>query len=90
MKSGSQQWGIGPAIRLPIFEGGKLRANLRGKSADLDAAIKLAYREAFTRFPTAEESADAKAILAEAPTPTEGMSDLRWILFNSHEFRFVP
>ncbi|MGO4389811.1 efflux transporter outer membrane subunit [Variovorax sp. M-6] len=39
LKSDSQQWGVGPAIRLPIFEGGRLRANLRGKSADLDAAI---------------------------------------------------
>ena len=38
--SGSQQWGVGPAIRLPIFEGGKLRASLRGKTADLDAAIE--------------------------------------------------
>jgi NodT family efflux transporter outer membrane factor (OMF) lipoprotein len=37
---GSEQWGMGPAIRLPIFEGGKLRANLRGKNADLDAAIE--------------------------------------------------
>lgn len=63
---------------------------LVGPKADLDAAIKLAYREAFTRAPTADEVADAKAILAEAPTPTEGMSDLRWILLNSHEFRFVP
>ncbi|VTU31530.1 efflux transporter outer membrane subunit [Variovorax sp. PBL-E5] len=40
MKSDSQQWGVGPAIRLPIFEAGKLRANLRGKAADLDAAIE--------------------------------------------------
>jgi len=40
MKSGSGQWGIGPAVRLPIFEGGRLRANLRGKAADLDAAIE--------------------------------------------------
>ncbi|MBU1440953.1 MAG: efflux transporter outer membrane subunit [Gammaproteobacteria bacterium] len=40
IKSGSQQWGVGPAIRLPIFEGGRLRANLRGKNADLDAAIE--------------------------------------------------
>lgn len=40
LKSGSQQWGVGPAIRLPIFEGGRLRANLRGKSADLDAAVQ--------------------------------------------------
>jgi len=40
LKGSSGQWGIGPAIRLPIFEGGKLRANLRGKAADQDAAIE--------------------------------------------------
>lgn len=39
VRSGSQQWGVGPAVRLPIFDGGRLRANLRGKAADLDAAI---------------------------------------------------
>jgi NodT family efflux transporter outer membrane factor (OMF) lipoprotein len=38
--SGSQQWGVGPALRLPIFDAGRLRANLRGKTADLDAAIE--------------------------------------------------
>ena len=31
---------MGPALRLPIFEGGRLRANLRGKTADLDAAVE--------------------------------------------------
>ena len=31
---------FGPAIRLPIFEAGRLRANLRGKTADLDAAVE--------------------------------------------------
>ncbi|RYG14882.1 MAG: efflux transporter outer membrane subunit [Burkholderiales bacterium] len=40
LDSGSQQWGVGPAIRLPIFEGGRLRANLRSKTADLDAAVE--------------------------------------------------
>lgn len=40
LKSGSDQWGVGPAIRLPIFEGGRLRANLRGKTADLDLAVE--------------------------------------------------
>lgn len=40
LKSGSQQWGVGPAIHLPIFEGGRLRANLRGKAADRDAAVE--------------------------------------------------
>jgi hypothetical protein len=63
---------------------------LAGKTVDLDAAVKLAYREIFTREPQADELADAKAIIAEAESPLEGMSDLRWILFNSHEFRFIP
>ena len=40
LESGSQQWGVGPALRLPIFDAGRLRANLRGKSADLDAAVE--------------------------------------------------
>ena len=40
LESRSQQWGVGPAIRLPIFEGGRLRANLKGKAVDLDAAIE--------------------------------------------------
>ena len=40
LKPGSLLWSFGPAIRLPIFEGGQLRANLRGKNADLDAAIE--------------------------------------------------
>jgi NodT family efflux transporter outer membrane factor (OMF) lipoprotein len=40
LQTGSEQWGVGPAIRLPLFDGGRLRANLRGKTADLDAAIE--------------------------------------------------
>jgi len=40
VQSSSSQWGVGPAIRLPLFEGGRLRANLKGKTADLDAAIE--------------------------------------------------
>jgi NodT family efflux transporter outer membrane factor (OMF) lipoprotein len=40
VKSDSQQYGIGPAITLPIFDAGRLRANLSAKTADLDAAIE--------------------------------------------------
>jgi NodT family efflux transporter outer membrane factor (OMF) lipoprotein len=40
LESGSQQWGVGPALRLPMFDGGRLRANLRNKTADLDAAVE--------------------------------------------------
>jgi NodT family efflux transporter outer membrane factor (OMF) lipoprotein len=39
VKSGSETYGIGPAVRLPIFEGGRLRANLSAKNAEVDAAI---------------------------------------------------
>lgn len=40
LQSDSQQWGVGPAIHLPIFDAGRLRANLRGKTADLDVAVE--------------------------------------------------
>jgi NodT family efflux transporter outer membrane factor (OMF) lipoprotein len=40
VETGSDQWGVGPAIRLPLFEGGRLRANLKAKTADLDASIE--------------------------------------------------
>ena len=39
VQSSSAQWGVGPAIRLPLFEGGRLRANLKGKTADLDLSL---------------------------------------------------
>lgn len=36
---GSRIYGVGPTIRLPIFEAGRLRAGLAGKAADYDAAV---------------------------------------------------
>jgi NodT family efflux transporter outer membrane factor (OMF) lipoprotein len=38
-KSGSDIGQVGPAVTLPIFEGGRLRANLRGAHADYDEAV---------------------------------------------------
>jgi hypothetical protein len=61
-----------------------------GPKADIDAAIKLVYREALTREPTAEELSDARVIVKEAAKPEDGLADLRWALFNSNEFRFIP
>ena len=59
----SREWGVGPAIRLPIFDSGRLRANLRGKTADFDAAVESynstvvdAVREA------ADQAASARSI----------------------------
>ncbi len=65
-------------------------ALINSPSSDVNAAIKLVYREALTREPTAAELADARTILKEAATPADGLADLRWALFNSNEFRFIP
>lgn len=40
LESGSHMSGIGPAINLPLFDGGRLRANLAGRYADSDIAIE--------------------------------------------------
>lgn len=67
-----------------------MHALLVGPKADLDAAIRLAYREALTREPTSDELDDARAIVREAKDALEGMADLRWALLNSNEFRYLP
>ncbi len=61
-----------------------------GPKMDLDKAIRLAYREALTREPSALELKEAQQIIKEAATPLEGMADLRWALLNCHEFRYLP
>ena len=61
---------------------------LTGKGRNLAKAVELAYLETLTRRPSAEEQAEALAVLGQAPL--EGMADLRWVLLNSHEFRYLP
>lgn len=39
LQFGSREFQVGPAINIPIFAGGALRANLKGKYADFDLAI---------------------------------------------------
>lgn len=76
------------ASRVGTFE--PIYKLLVGKKADIDAAIRLAYREILTREPEADELAEARLVLNDAENPREGMADLRWALFNCHEFRFLP
>lgn len=64
---------------------------LSGSQEGVDSAIKTVYLECLTREPTAEEFADAQAIVGKAGEEAlSGMSDLRWALMNCHEFRFLP
>jgi len=59
--SGSEIAGAGPAIHLPIFEGGRLNANLRGRNAETDLAIST-YNQAV--IDAVHDVADAVASIA--------------------------
>lgn len=63
---------------------------IAGKDQNQDEAVKLAYLEILTRRPTADEIGEAKEIIAAAASPIEGIADLRWVLLNCNEFRFLP
>jgi len=57
----SRTWQVGPAVHLPIFQGGSLRAALRSASAQTDAAID-SYNALVLQ--AAREVADASASIA--------------------------
>ncbi|MBV8502755.1 MAG: efflux transporter outer membrane subunit [Paucibacter sp.] len=39
LQSSSGQWNFGPALRVPLFDTGALRAQLKGRAAELDSAV---------------------------------------------------
>jgi NodT family efflux transporter outer membrane factor (OMF) lipoprotein len=64
--SGSDVGSVGPAVTLPIFEGGSLRAGLRGAEADRDAAVAsydAAVTEAFRQV--ADVVASSRALSSQ-------------------------
>ncbi len=73
--STSLTYGAGPAIHLPIFDGGRLRANLRYQEAGIDAAIA-AYNEALLRAvrEVADEVGSAQALKRQARTQSEALA----------------
>lgn len=67
-----------------------IHALLVGPKKNIDAAVRLAFREILTREPDADELKEWSASVSAAASPLEGMADLRWVLLNCHEFRFLP
>lgn len=65
-KDGSDIGQIGPAVTLPIFEGGRLRAGLRGAEADRDSAVA-AYDSTVTEAlrQVADAAASERALAAQ-------------------------
>ncbi len=60
LNAGSRELGIGPALHLPIFDAGRLRAQLRGRTAELDAAVE-SYNQ--TVIDAVHEAADQIGVL---------------------------
>ncbi|HMW24313.1 MAG TPA: efflux transporter outer membrane subunit [Burkholderiaceae bacterium] len=79
----SRTYGAGPALRLPIFEGGQLRAQLQGKAAERDAAIAQynqtvvdAVREAADALTSQASLQRQRAEQAQAQAGVEAAYDL--------------
>jgi NodT family efflux transporter outer membrane factor (OMF) lipoprotein len=66
LQSGSQQWGVSPALSLPLFDSGRLRANLGGKTAERDAAVE-SYNNTVINavHDVADQLASAQAVAAQ-------------------------
>jgi NodT family efflux transporter outer membrane factor (OMF) lipoprotein len=83
LESASRQYGAGAALSLPLFDSGRLRANLRGKSADLDAAIESyngavleAVRDAADQIASLRSLERQRAEQARAQAAAESAYDL--------------
>jgi NodT family efflux transporter outer membrane factor (OMF) lipoprotein len=82
-EASSGQVGFGPAVSLPVFDAGRLRANLHGKNADLDAAIESynaavidAVRDAADQIASVQSIARQQQQQAQATLAAEQAYDL--------------
>ena len=60
----SKSWSFGPALHLPIFEGGQLRAQLKGKGAERDAAIQAYNQQVIDAVREAADAATSAASIS--------------------------
>lgn len=80
-------YGAGPAMHLPLFQGGRLRANLEGATAETDVAIARynglvlqAVREAadaIAAMETAQDSADTQRAITASLSDTVRLDAIR-------------
>ena len=72
---GSRTIGVGPALRLPIFDGGRLRGNLGERNADYDAAVEQ-YNQTLVDAlrEVADQLAAFRSLQQQAPETRAGLS----------------
>lgn len=75
LQAGSETYGIGPALRLPVFDGGRLRANLGARRAEVDAAVA-GYDAALLRAlrEVADELGSLRALAAQQQAQAQASS----------------
>jgi NodT family efflux transporter outer membrane factor (OMF) lipoprotein len=73
-------FGIGPAVTLPIFEGGQLRANLKGKYAQYDADVA-SYNQTVNTALTdvAQQIASVHAVELQLASQTQALEQARHV-----------
>jgi NodT family efflux transporter outer membrane factor (OMF) lipoprotein len=83
LRADSRQLGFGPAIHLPIFDAGRLRANLRARNADLDLAVESynavvrdGVRDVVDQLGSLQSLARQQREQAQAQTAAESAYDL--------------
>lgn len=56
-------YGVGPALHLPVFDGGRLKANYRAKTADIDIAVSVYNQAVLTAVrETADQLSDIASL----------------------------
>ena len=82
LSAGSRQMGVAPALRLPLFDGQRLRAQLAGRQAELDGAIAQynsavldAIKGAGDAITSVQSVARQQALQAEAASKAETAYD---------------
>ncbi|MDA8107328.1 MAG: efflux transporter outer membrane subunit [Betaproteobacteria bacterium] len=78
LESGSGIAGVGPALSLPVFDGGALRGNLGARNADYDAAVEQ-YNQTLADAlrEVADQLAAFRAVEQQRPQVTEGLAAAR-------------
>jgi multidrug efflux system outer membrane protein len=64
----SRFWAIGPALTIPLFEGGQLRANLRGVEAVYSETVARYRQSVLVAFAEVEDNLAAEHLLASEQT----------------------
>ena len=74
----SRLWAVGPSITMPLFEGGRLRANLRFTQAAYEEMIANYRQTVLTAFAEVEDNLTAQTLLAsQYQTESEALAAAR-------------